>query len=191
MSLGIEQIFPALIAHEKLEQFAGLNNLYYQKIIDIYNENPQVANGWAGDTYNTLDLHDLKNEPLFADLISTCVERVSEFSNILGYTPKKIITNNVWANVAKTGQYQEFHTHANNHFSLVYYVKTPENCGDIIFKSHDTNMFILPASGYAKYCNIKPVESLILIFKSNLEHMVKKNLSPDNRVSIAMNFIVE
>jgi hypothetical protein len=55
-------------------------------------------------------------------------------------------------------------------------------------------MFPLPASVYVpsnyKTCTYTPQESMLLIFRSNLLHMVEKNKSDEDRISISMNFTV-
>jgi uncharacterized protein (TIGR02466 family) len=84
--------------------------------------------------------------------------------------------------------------HSNNHFSAVYYIKTPENCGNIVFKKDSLDeMFPLPIDEYnevASYSTrfITPKSGVLIIFKSNIQHMVEKNKSNNDRVSIAMNF---
>ncbi len=99
-----------------------------------------------------------------------------------------------WFNVSKHGDYQEFHRHANSHFSIVYYITVPENSGDLVFQSFETNtdMFSLPSNevtdASCKTCVYEPIESALVIFRSNLIHMVKKNLSNRNRISISANF---
>jgi hypothetical protein len=42
--------------------------------------------------------------------------------------------------------------------------------------------------GANKSCNYEPAPTKLLVFKSNLQHMVEKNLSNKDRISIAMNF---
>ena len=88
------------------------------------------------------------------------------------------------------------HDHGGALMACVYYVKAPMNCGNLIFKkdTHD-DMFRLPfentsvnkVAGYDSYY-IVPSECDIVIFKSSLLHMVEKNKSESDRVSIAMNF---
>jgi uncharacterized protein (TIGR02466 family) len=98
-------------------------------------------------------------------------------------------------NVSTKGDYQEYHNHPNCHFSLAYYVKAPENSGKIVFKSHEQDMLPLPVAKYNDYSStvvsIKPKESMMVAFRSNLLHMVEQNKSDEERISITMNFIVK
>ena len=88
---------------------------------------------------------------------------------------------------------QEFHIHPNHHFSLVYYVSVNDNSGNIIFRSPEsaTDMFMLPSGNETlasmKTVSIKPEVGTLLIFRSNLLHMVEKNKSNQPRVSISFN----
>jgi ectoine hydroxylase-related dioxygenase (phytanoyl-CoA dioxygenase family) len=56
-------------------------------------------------------------------------------------------------------------------------------------------MFLLPieSENYNTYktFSLRPIEGHLVIFRSNLKHMVEKNISNESRISIAMNFIVK
>jgi hypothetical protein len=77
----------------------------------------------------------------------------------------------------------------------VYYLQVGNDCGNIIFRSFeaDTDMLPLPADilTYPNYktMSIMPEEDNLLIFRSNLKHMVEKNISNVQRISLSMNFL--
>ena len=85
------------------------------------------------------------------------------------------------------------HTHPNSYLSAAYYVKAPENCGNIHFyepnevkKFHTPpieKMTELSSNGFS----IKPEEGNLLIFPSYLYHDVGKSLSDDDRIVISFN----
>jgi len=82
----------------------------------------------------------------------------------------------IWLNINYPKCYNTLHSHderADN--CLVYYVKVPEDSGDIIFVSIDGEK------------TISPKENMILKFPPGLCHCVEPNFSEDNRISIAMN----
>jgi len=170
------------------------NNLFYERALEI----KQLYSGktnWRCDTYSTIKDLNLMYDTKFEALIKKCTYHVKEFAESYGIFKKNIRCRECWLNIASTGQYQEYHLHPNNHFSLVYYIKTPKNCGNIVFKSHSGNtMFPIP-EGSTSIINptyeIIPEEGKILIFSSSLLHMVEKNKSDEDRVSIAMNFTVD
>ena len=109
---------------------------------------------------------------------------------------KKVYCIDAWFNVADYKDYQEFHHHSDSHVSAVFYLATPKGSGDIVFKNPALNMCPIPSdnnscSDNAEIFTIPPKEKLVLLFKSNIQHMVQQNMSTDPRISIAMNFRVE
>lgn len=199
---NIRYWFPTAVYDVNLgDDFINNNSLYYTKAIE-YRERYKNNVTWKCDTYTTLDSVDLNNEKEFQSLIKKCKEHVLNFADHFGISNKtgRSIPNlqckDAWLNIASPGNYQEYHIHGNSHFSLVYYVRTPENCGDLIFRSATAdNMFPLPKyiitdvnTSTAAY---KPEEGRLLIFPSNLSHLVCKNESEQDRVSISMNFVFD
>jgi uncharacterized protein (TIGR02466 family) len=99
----------------------------------------------------------------------------------------------LWINIAPTGEYQEVHKHGGSHFSVAYYVKTPQNCGNIIFNNLETFISgVLPVQQfsnlYSESYSYTAEESKLIIFRSNLLHLVEKNRSSEDRCSISANF---
>lgn len=199
--MKIESWFPTLICKDRLDEFSKYNLYFESKAQDLKkNHNHSVTTNWQCDTFNTLGLYDQtrNNDDIGDQLIDVCKIKVLDFSKVYGV--RKDISSleciDFWYNVSEPGNYQEFHQHANSHFSLVYYVKIPKNSGNIHFKSAEsmTDMYELPiernclTDASYKSCFYEPEESMILIFRSNLLHMVDKNFSNENRISIAMNF---
>jgi hypothetical protein len=147
-------------------------------IISVINTNFDfITAGKINQAVNSSDLDD--------NLIAT---------STLGRFGTNDFSIDFWFNIAAQGAYQEYHLHPKSHFSLVYYVQTQKQCGNIVFQTADTltDMFPLIAdqATYASYknCFYTPKDSLLLIFKSTLLHMVEKNLSDKDRISVAMNF---
>lgn len=93
-----------------------------------------------------------------------------------------------WMTVNEQGDYTAQHNHAAADLSGVYYVKTPEDCGDLYFKNPNRAVsasycfYQLPEVSVAK---IK--EGTIILFPSWLDHGVLSNRSVDKRVSISFN----
>jgi uncharacterized protein (TIGR02466 family) len=174
------------------------NSEFFDKALSVKN-NFQQNHTWQCNTYSSIGTdYDIKEDPLFSDLINECAFHVNEFAKQYGVQNKKIFLVGIWVNVAETNNYQEYHMHSKSHFSLSYYVNTPDNCGEIVFKSHDADkdMFSLPKSDNPtlpnyKAFSVEPKAGDIILFRSNLLHMVKANLSKEPRISISMNFVLE
>jgi hypothetical protein len=86
------------------------------------------------------------------------------------------------------------HHHPECMLAVVYYVKVPENSGDILL--HDPRGSILwrdPQArtdvtweSYRPYHKITPVPGMLLIFPGYVVHSVESNLSTEMRLSIAI-----
>jgi hypothetical protein len=90
--------------------------------------------------------------------------------------------NNYWFNINKKGSYNKLHNHLNieilnSGVSGVFYLKTPKNCGNIVFQSHDK-----------KQLEIKSKEGHLLIFPIHLAHFVQESKSNEDRISLAFNY---
>jgi hypothetical protein len=97
--------------------------------------------------------------------------------------PWNLKVDGYWAHVHLPLESTERHNHNStmreDAVSFVYYVKTPERCGDLVFVLGD----ILPPA------IIKPTEGTLVLFPSYLDHKVTKNLSKDVRISISGNLL--
>jgi hypothetical protein len=86
------------------------------------------------------------------------------------------------------------HHHPECMLAVVYYVKVPENSGDILL--HDPRGSILwkdPQArtdvtweSYRPYHKVTPVPGMLLIFPGYVIHSVESNLSQEMRLSIAI-----
>ena len=105
----------------------------------------------------------------------------------------QFVMNTSWYTYSKPGQYATFHNHSNCMFSGVFYVKVPENSGDIEFDAHTGSTFqprsSEPTIRNSRSIKIKTSRGKLLLFDSNIYHEVKMNESDDVRVSIAFNLL--
>jgi hypothetical protein len=83
-----------------------------------------------------------------------------------------------WFNNMPPGAITTAHSHDDYDelLSAVYYVAVPEQSGDLLI--HEENETI----------RIQPEEGMFVFFKPNVVHEVTENLSPNNRLSIGINF---
>ena len=190
-------LFPTLIEYKTLD----FNNAEFIERSKQLKASVVPENDWQCDTFSTLNTaYNVLEDSLFSELISKSTKVAFDFASNYGDMSNKTITcNAAWVNVSSPGNYQEYHNHTRNHFSAVYYVKVPPNSGNIVFRSYDHSgdMFALPFTNneekdpaFRTYF-VVPKESDLIVFRSNLEHMVQKNKSTEDRISIAMNFIID
>ena len=102
-----------------------------------------------------------------------------------------------WFNINGKDNYNCKHVHPNSDFSGVFWLKTPEGCGNIVFESpHNFSSYMeiqsytekfKHDSGFTYNCLFKPIEGKILIFPSSLQHKVQPNKSNEDRISVSFN----
>ena len=190
--------FPTLIYENILEDFDSDHTHLISKAYDIRRQSPDTKTSWSCDTYNTLLQYNANNDSdiIVQKLIKECKSLVIDFANEFGVNRSidDLECNDFWFNIGEPGSYQEYHMHPRSDFSLVYYVKTNKDSGNIIFQDtssiSDTFPLVTDTLTYASFrtCSYTPKDSLVLIFRSGLAHMVEKNMSNEDRISIAMNF---
>jgi hypothetical protein len=99
-----------------------------------------------------------------------------------------------WVNINKKGDSNRRHTHLDTQIFLsgIYYVKVPENPGNVRF--YDPRGCLIPSmqdhdyfnNGYS-YHFLEPQEDMVVFFPCWLEHDVEPNESNQDRISIAFN----
>lgn len=188
---NIHVLFPTLVHETTLNE----DNVKLETII-ANKYTITESNNWRCDTKSTIDTCNIIQDTNFSSLINAITKEVAEFSETFGaYGPVKIV--DAWVNVSSPGSFQEYHNHPNSHFSVAYYIKTPDMCGDIILRSHeaDTDMFSLPLTEFKpasyKTWAFCPEVGKLIIFRSNTKHMVEKNRSNEDRISFSANFVIE
>ena len=187
----IEHFFPTIIYGKDVD----LDNQWLEnKIMEWHRQDQEGVtktnvNGWHSKT----DMHT-RNEykPLFDELFKMQFEIYNE-----EHINRKPKLGNMWANINYTNSYNKPHVHPNALFSGVYYVKSPENSGELVFNDPrpgvQLNMPVRkkgqPPKELWREVHLEPVEGRIIIFPFYLWHSVEPNKSNDIRISVSFNFI--
>lgn len=102
---------------------------------------------------------------------------------------KQVKTIEFWSIINKAYDYNVLHLHPHTDLVGVYYASVPENCGNLVVVRDDS----LHAVNLGAECRkeVKAEEGKLYVFPSNLFHYVMANLSDEDRISIAFNFILE
>ena len=147
---------------------------------------------------SAINLEKEKGFKCIYDYINECME-VILFEN--NYKPKLgILSSHGWVNINRKGDFNREHVHPDCHWSGVYYVKTPANCGELRFHNpiaassmvksgHLLNLTSsnINTSFFLNSIPLDPYEGSILIFPSWLFHSVDPNRSNYDRISISFN----
>jgi len=173
--------------------YQELNNKMFKYIKDLHIQNPKGITksnvfGWHSEDF------DLENEQpkYFINSIST---NLNEAFKDMGWDVKnqEVKVTSMWSVINKKNASNARHIHSNNYISAAYYVKTPENGGDIVF--HDprsVTTFRYPKIAENNTLNsniftIQPKEGLLVLFPSYLYHSVDLNRSEEERIVISFN----
>lgn len=98
-----------------------------------------------------------------------------------------------WANVNPAGTGNKLHNHPGSHWSGVYYVRTPPDCGEIEFLDPRLGVNMVTARHRLldifgqNQIRVQPRSGLTVMFPSWLYHSVGDNRSSEDRISIAFN----
>ena len=150
------------------------------------------SGGWQSPFFQFYDSPTIQK--LFDDKIS-----LSAFG-LIGYHIKHSTNLNsveYWYNVNTPNSYNMPHTHPNCLMSGVFYIKVPENSGNIVFtrpeiESLELSHFNNGTNITNPYTNtsysIKPQKGKLILFPSYLSHYVEQNKSNEDRISISFNF---
>jgi len=199
--MKIGQIFGIPIAVQKFElDIKALSEFCYEiKKIDSGRKVSNAGGGWQSNDLN-IDKYFEENEH-YKMFVTNVVGSVKGFAKRLGIIPD-VHMQNMWINISNSGAYNHVHAHSRSIVSGCFYVKTPENCGSIVFTNPNKHLM----RAYLEYWHlmdegkldnsplshfdwqIDPEENNIVMFPSWLEHHVDDNKSDEDRISISFNF---
>ena len=171
-----------------------LNDYTYciPEIINLMKTTPSsvISNmgGWQSPSYN-YDSHEF-----IKSLCDEVREYVLSIYNSMHVTGNAELCN-YWINVNTKYNYNISHRHGGSYYSAVVYLKTPKNCGRLIFqRPDDAHSWI----EYSEYVDgnwgsywVDPLPNRLIIFPSYIPHYVEQNLTEDlddSRISVAFNF---
>ena len=190
----IHKWFPTAVMFQEEILSQSENEKLYNHIKYLNNVVKKGGEDWLSDVKNTSGTYDCNKDNAFNFLHKKVSLYVNEFSQKFGCV-KKMICENSWYNYYKKGDYQEFHTHPYNYFSAVYFVRCLKNSSPLCFQSpYSNNMLPLPVKKYNDLSfdiiEYEPVNNSLVIFRSNIPHMVPKNKSQE-RITMSFNYKLE
>ena len=180
-------------------------NLDIKKLQSFCNEYQQKDTGKTlsnigGYHSNDLPLNKLKwplgesLHPLIKEIGIHSSKFAKEFIN-----NNEQVLSNMWINMGLYKDANKTHNHPGADISGVYYVKTPDDCGNIVFEHpaldvlnyylDDNNTIIEKFNAYNSPTWWKPaVENRLYLFPGWLKHYVEPNLNKtEERISISFN----
>ena len=191
----VYELFPDPVFHYKLENYKNINKELLNYILDLQKKDKKGNNrsnigGWHSPNFDLVNPGPPIN---FINSFKDFLKHIIEDKFGWEYVPNKQRIVAMWAIINKKESYNVKHNHQNCYLSAAYYIKKPENSGDITFydpKEVKTYRFpeVEKHTNYsAQSITIKPEEGDLLIFPSYLFHEVGINLSNEERVIVSFN----
>ena len=192
---NVYELFPDPIFHCKLENYKQINKELLNYILELQKKDKKGNNrsnrgGWHSPNFDIVNPGPPIN---FINSFKDFLKHIIEDEIGWEYVPNKQRVVAMWAIINKKNSYNVKHNHQNCYLSSAYYIKKPENSGDITFydpKESKTYRFpeVEKHTNYsAESVTIKPEEGDLLIFPSYLYHDVGVNLSDEERVVVSFN----
>ena len=186
-------LFPTPVWTINLDNYNKINEQMYSYIksnqtndeIGISKSN---VKGWHSKDFNLSE----KDPQNFITFILPAIEKVM---NDMGWDKEKQTAkiSNMWAIINTGGAANLRHQHGNSTISGAYYVKAPNNCGDIVFYDpRPAPIYSYPNVNKVNFLNaqvngISPKEGALILFPSFLDHSVNENKSNKERIVISFN----
>ena len=189
--------FPTPVWTLQIDNYKNVNEEMHTYIKELQNKD-QIGisksnlKGWHSKDFNLNE----KQPQNFISLIYSSIKQVMHDMNWDKHNQIAKI-NNMWAIINTGGSANLRHQHGNSTISGAYYVRAPENAGDIIFYdprpapiySHPNA--VSPNSLNAQINGISPKEGALVLFPSYLDHSVNENKSNEERIVISFNIRVQ
>ena len=152
---------------------------YIDYILEMKDNTPSEKKSNFGGWHSPDDLH---THGIFQEFCDNIISQVNEVSST--YTRAALKFLNMWAVVNDKYCYNANHVH-NGLISGVFYLKVPENSGNLILKDPAVRAHNHPIRN--KDFSVKPEELSLILFPSWLEHYVEPNKSDEQRIAISFN----
>jgi uncharacterized protein (TIGR02466 family) len=175
--------------------FSELERDFTKKELKFFDKNKLTTYPNSGNITSE-DAYILDNSEL-ADLKAECMVAVQRYvDNIMSFksTVQPYITQS-WLNFTETGQYHHKHAHSNSIISGVIYVNADEE-NDKIYFHNDGYKQIKPQinewnlyNSESWYFTVKTGQ--VVLFPSNLTHMVQTKAGDNTRISLAFNVFLK
>ena len=188
-----EYHFPTIIYIKDIPNALQLNQYLEQKIIQWSQQNKGVSKTNAGGWHSETDMNKREEyNPLTRELFNM-QEEIYPKENL----SRKPACGNMWANINYPGCFNRPHIHPNSLFSGVYFVKTPQNSGNLmLYDPRSGVQMTMPNRKEGKLSpelwrevHYEPKAGRCIMFPSWLWHEVKPNKSNDIRISVSFNFL--
>ena len=189
--------FPTPVWTLQLDNYQSINEQMYEFIKNTQSKDQEGINKSNIKGWHSKDFNMQENEPKnFIKFILPAIEQVITDMN-WEKQKQSININNMWAIINTGGSANLRHQHGNSTISGAYYVRAPQNSGDIVFYDpRPAPVYTFPKALNPNLLNaqvngISPKEGALVLFPSYLDHSVNENLSNEERIVISFNITIQ
>lgn len=185
-------IFPSLVNFVECDDFSSIQQNLISWIYSYKTNTESVVLSNRGGWQSPSDFYvnDYSFDP-FKDYILKHAYEALKFYNCDFYL------SNMWININSKGNYNILHDHPLSTVSGVIWIKTHPNCGNLVFHNpHSFTQYNLLAkvnddvrqsTNYFGNFHFEPSDGCMVLFPSDLMHVVENNDSGEDRISISFN----
>ena len=155
-----------------LEESDKLNASLYERFMDLSGTERVRQSHHFGGRFENIYMEEA-DIPDIATVLNVARQQAGQLLGI----PAESLKAGFWFNAMEAGHRTTLHHHDENDelLSAVYYIRVPENSGDLILHEGDEQV------------SIQPQEGKLVMFAPDLLHEVTAHLGSGLRLSVAMN----
>lgn len=197
----ITSIFPILIHEFYIENYSKIKK---QLINYCYDERSKDHRGIkrsnSGNSWHSKIFYNRSENIISTTLKSVLTKYLKTYPVFKKETTIDVTT--LWININSVGGNNAIHNHPNSNLSGVFWIKSPKNCGNLIFENPNNFAEFNCLNSYSQTVSKKfnkvenyfqpPKEGCVLLFPSHLSHRVEENLNElnEDRISVSFNIRV-
>ncbi len=192
--MRVIELFPTPLWSVDLDAAAAkrLNERLLAQIERLLDPRPPLPRGGSWQTDPVLHRH-----PAFAELVGLVDRTALGALKFLGLKHPKASISGMWANINPRGGQSSAHTHPNNFLSAVYYLQVPPGEGEIHFVDPrpQAEVMLPPTAQDNRFNGNRRIMEVqagrLVMFPAWLRHSVPPNKGDQERVSIAVNLMLD
>ncbi len=192
--MKVIEMFPTPLWVVDLDAAEGkrLNERLLAEIDKLLSPRPPVPRGGSWQTDPVLHRH-----PGFSELVELADRVAIGAMRFLAIKHPKARISGMWANINPRGGQSSAHTHPNNFLSAVYYVKVPKDEGVIQFSDPrpQAEVMLPPVAEGNRFngnqMSVDVIAGRLVMFPAWLRHSVPPNKGDEERISIAINLMLD
>ena len=183
-------LFPTLVEAYDLTSFTEEVRSFRGVVMDAIENKKNSDHALAVNGRSSHGGYDPLTDPKSRPLLEIFQRCVQDYSAKVASWPTVI--SGGWYNVLPPGGYTERHRHESSVISGAFYLKLPENSGNLYFVSplqqyRMCEMHVKPNYYQNSAAEMNLQENWLYIFPSWLEHGSKPNESDEDRITVSFN----